>query len=286
MKIGAHVSSVGGVDKCIDRAAALGANCCQFFISPPQQWAKTSHSEQEIQGFKTKVNELKIYPNFIHGTYLLNLATQNPANLEKTIDWLVYALNLAEKLGVTGVIFHTGSHGRRGFEATVDQIIRSINTVLLEDSSTSSQNDNPPYLILENSSGGGGSIGNFSELGQIIKSVINKRVKICIDTCHAYTFGYDIKNHLDEVLEEVDKEIGLENLVALHANDCKFDLGSKKDRHENIGEGFLGKDGFKNLLNHPKLKDLPFILEVPGFDGTGPDRKNVETLQKLSEYLP
>lgn len=279
MKIGAHVSSVGGVDKCIDRTASLGANCCQFFISPPQQWAKTPHLEQEIQDFKVRANEFKIYPSFIHGTYLLNLATQNLMNLEKAIDWLIYALDLAEKLGAGGVIFHTGSHGGRGFEAVQRQIIDALKQILEKSNSKNA------YLVLENSSGGGGSVGaNFSELGQIIKNVGSKRVKICIDTCHAYTSGYDIKNKLDEVLGEFDKEIGLENLVVLHANDCKFELGSKKDRHENIGEGFLGKDGFKRLLTHPKLKNLPFILEVPGFDDTGPDRKNVEILQKLSGY--
>lgn len=279
MKIGAHVSSAGGVDKCIDRAASLGASCCQFFISPPQQWAQTVHSQIEIDEFKKKSQESKIYPNFIHGTYLINLATQNPVNLEKAIDWLVYALDLAEKLGVTGVIFHTGSHGGRGFEAVQRQIIEALSQVLEKSSAEDA------CLILENSSGGGGSVGaNFSELGQIIKGVVSDRIKICLDTCHAYTSGYDIKDHLDEVLSEFDKEIGPDRLVALHANDCKFELGSKKDRHENIGEGFLGKDGFKRLLNHPKLKDLPFILEVPGFENTGPDQKNVQILQKLSEY--
>lgn len=274
VKIGAHVSSAGGLDLSFERAQEIGAECTQIFLSPPRQWNQTSREIEEINRYKLKQVETGIGPNFIHGTYLINLAAQSPEHLQKSIDWLIYALNLAEELEIKGVIFHTGSHSGRGFNTVFDQIVKAIKKIL-----TKSKGSN---LVLENSAGQGRSVGSkFGELGAIIKAVDNPRLKICIDTCHAYVSGLDIKNNLDEVLKEFDKQIGLKNLVAFHANDCKFDINSNRDRHENIGKGFLGKEGFKNLLNHPKLKDLPFILEVPGFEGTGPDKNNIDILKSL-----
>lgn len=276
VKIGAHVSTSGGLDLSFQRASDISAECMQIFISPPRQWHQTTHEAEEINKYKLKQLETGIGSNFIHGTYLINLAALDPAHLQKSIDWLIYALNMAGKLGITGVIFHTGSHSGRSFEAVVKQIVTSISEVLAKTQTS--------YLILENSAGQGGSIGSkFSELGTLIKAVGNSRLKVCVDTCHAFASGYELrtKDGLEKTLTEFDKEIRLSNLVAFHANDCKFEIGSNKDRHENIGEGFIGKEGFKNLLNHPKLENIPFILEVPGFEKTGPDKKNVDILKSL-----
>lgn len=310
LKIGGHVSAAGELGLAVDRAVDIGANTFQFFVSPPQQWLQTNHSDAEIADFVQKAKEKGIDTTFIHGTYLVNLATAKPEHLEKSIAWLKYALELAQKLGVTGIIFHTGSHSGRGFETAVDQIANSLNVIFArfaEDSARRArerservqnptnqdsgvrtkvlpQNDNLPYLILENSAGGGGSIGSkFKELGEILKKANNPRIKICLDTCHGFAAGYDVKTKegLERTLAEFDKEIGLENLVAIHANDTKFDLGSGKDRHENIGEGFIGKEGFSNLINNEHLKNVPFILEVPGFTGAGPDRENIDILKSL-----
>jgi deoxyribonuclease-4 len=137
-------------------------------------------------------------------------------------------------------------------------------------------------LILETSAGGGGSIGrNFSELGQILKLVQDDRVKVCIDTAHTFAAGYDWRSNIDEILYEFDREVGLENLAAFHANDSKMDFESYKDRHANIGEGFMGQIAFAQLLNHPKLVDKPFLLEVPGFADEGPDAENILIMKKL-----
>ncbi len=287
-KVGAHISAAGSLDLSIGRALNIKAECMQIFVSPPQQWLQTKHSLESIESFKRLTKEREVGPNFIHGTYLINLATDKPENLQKSIDWLIYALNLAGELGVEGVIFHTGSHGKRGFETVKDQIASAIKQILNSTSSSSS------YLILENSAGQGGTVGGkFSELGQIVKALAShsssgnvNRVKVCLDTCHAYAAGYDLKNlvTLKDVLQEFDEEIGLENLAAIHANDCKFELGSGKDRHENIGEGFIGKEGFENLVNHPKLSEIPFILEVPGFSGNGPDEENIDILKNLVHH--
>src|SRR3989344_35285 len=311
-KVGAHVSAAGSIDLSFERAQAIGADCTQIFISPPQRWLETNHSQEVIDRYKSRQVETNIGPNFIHGTYLINLGTENQENLKKAIGWLTYALNRAGELGITGVIFHTGSHKGVGFDEVLPQIVKSIKQILKQttvipskegiqktdsgseeaklatlrsmDSRLHGNDDNNPFLILENAAGAGNVIGDkFEELAVILKEVGDPRLKICLDTCHTFVSGYDIKSKagLDKTLEEFDKLIGLDKLVAIHANDAKFDIGSNRDRHANIGEGFIGKDGFKNLVNHPKLKDIPFILEVPGFADTGPDKENVNILKSL-----
>lgn len=276
-KIGAHVSAAVSLELSFDRAQKIGAECTQIFISPPQQWFQTKHDDEELERYRRKTKETGIKPNFIHGTYLINLGTKNPEHLQKSVDWLMYALHTAAKMGSDGVIFHLGSHKGVGFEKALPQIAKALRVILNPEEKT-------PYLILENSAGAGGSIGSkFSELGRILKEVGSDRLKVCLDTCHAYAAGYDIKSPigLKSALEEFEEEAGLENLVAIHANDAKFDLGSGKDRHENIGEGFIGREGFENIINHPKFADLPFILEVPGYAGTGPDDENIQNLKSL-----
>ncbi len=275
--IGAHVSAAGTLDLSLDRAENIGAKATQIFISPPQQWAQIQHQDEEIADYKQKLQQKEIELNFIHGTYLVNLATENPEHLQKSIDWLIYAQNMAGKLGVTGTIFHTGSHGGRGFEKVVGQVALALTKVL----ENSPQNIS---LILENSAGMGGSIGSkFSELGQILQKVGDRRVKVCLDTQHAFAAGYDLKAliGLKSTLEEFNEEIGLENLAAVHANDSKVALGAGKDRHENIGEGFIGREGFENMLNNKAFAEIPFILEVPGFKTSGPDKENIDILNSL-----
>jgi deoxyribonuclease IV len=308
-KIGAHVSAAGSLDLSLDRAKAIGAECCQIFVSPPRQWAMLEHTDEEIFLFKKKQAEWGIGPNFIHGTYMVSLGTDNPEHLKRSIEWLRYALKMADKLGCRGVIFHMGSHKGRGFESVLSQIVSSLkdvlDSVISNDSKKSPDKrkaqpqsgdlsaaprddtaDGKPFLILENSAGGGGSISHsFHELGMILKQVQDDRLKICLDVQHAFGAGYDVKSlfGLKDVLEEFDQEIGLENLAAIHANDSKVEYKSNRDRHENIGEGFIGREGFENMLNDPSLKEIPFLLEVPGFAGNGPDKENVEIMKSLRE---
>lgn len=282
-KVGAHVSAAISLDLSLDRTQEMGAQCTQIFISPPQQWLQTKHGGEEILRYKQKKEQTSIGPNFIHATYLVNLATQNPEHLQKSIDRLTYALNMAGELGVEGVIFHTGSHGGVGFDQVLGQITKALSDVL----KNSPKTPKLPNLILENSAGAGGSIGSkFSELGQILKQVGSERVKVCLDTCHLFAADYNIKSadNLQKTLEEFDQEVGLKNLSVIHGNDTKFDISSGKDRHENIGDGFIGKEGFKNIINHPSLKDIPFILEVPGFSGSGPDKENIDILKSLVDH--
>ncbi len=285
-KVGAHVSAAVSLEISFERAKHIGAETTQIFISPPQQWFQTKHDKEEIQRYKQAQQESSIGPNFIHGTYLINLGTDKEDHLKRSIEWLIYAMNLAGKLGVQGIIFHPGSHKGRGFEVVLPQIVQALETILKAETKVTivSNVSEKPRLILENSAGAGGNIGGkFSELGQILKQVQDDRLKVALDTQHAFAAGYDIKTAagLEKTLTEFDQEIGLSNLVAIHANDSKTELNSGKDRHENIGEGFIGRAGFANLLNHPKLADIPFILEVPGYASDGPDRDNIQTLKSL-----
>ncbi len=281
-KIGAHVSSAISLEYAFDKAQKIGAECFQIFVSPPQQWAFTSHDNAEIERFKNKAQETQIGPNFIHGTYLVNLGTEKPEHLQKSIDWLNYGMGMAAKLGISGVIFHTGSHKGRGMDEVLDQVVSALKTVLEKNEAEYGSQYQLPMLILETSAGAGGSIGrDFAELGKILKLVQNDRLKICIDLAHTFAAGYDWRVNTDQILEEFDSEVGLQHLAAFHANDSKMDINSYKDRHANIGEGFLGTEAFGILLNHPKLNEIPFLLEVPGFADDGPDKENIDILKSL-----
>lgn len=276
-KIGAHVSAAGGVFNSVDKALEIGATCTQIFISPPQTWLQKKFTEEEIKKYKTKIKESGIGPNFNHGIYLINLATDNQVNLKRNIGWLKYSLETAEVLGLAGTIFHLGSSKDREESEALEQVVESVKEILKDSPSK-------PWLILETAAGAGNVIGDsIIELGQILKKVKDPRVKVCLDTQHIFASGIDIrkKEVAEQLISDLDKEIGINNLAAIHVNDSKTELGSKKDRHENIGEGLIGKEAFKILLNHPKLQKIAFILEVPGFKGTGPDKENIQILKSL-----
>ena len=276
-KIGGHVSASGGLVNAFANAQNIGADCFQFFLGPPQMWVQSKQTEEGIAAFNAKALETGLGPNFIHGTYLVNLGTQGEEHLRKSIDWLIYGLSMASNLGVRGLIFHLGSHKGLGFEKVLTQVCSALGEVL--EKSTPGA-----YLLLENSAGAGGNIGSsFADLGAILKEVNNERLKICIDTQHAFAAGYDWRTEqgLEDMLIEFDLQVGLDNLYAFHCNDSKTELKSGRDRHENIGEGFIGKDAFAYAINHPKLQEVPFILEVPGIEGNGPDKQNIDILRSM-----
>ena len=277
MNIGAHVGTSGGVDKGVERAAALGAETIQVFSGAPQAWRRKVYGQPELDAYRARLAETGIGPVFIHGLYLINLASSNPDFLAKSYAALVEEMQAAALIGARGVIFHLGSHKGAGYEACFAQVVDYVRRVI-------EATPEEAWLILENSAGMGGAIGSrFSELGRIIRESGSKRVKVCLDTQHAFASGYDVKTRagLDAALAEFDREVGLDCLVAVHANDSKCPLAGGIDRHENIGEGHIGRDGFENMLSHPAFADAPFLLEVPGFDNEGPDRQNVDILKAI-----
>ncbi|MFQ5933743.1 MAG: deoxyribonuclease IV [Dehalococcoidia bacterium] len=277
MKIGAHVSTAGGIDNAIGNAQAIGAETIQIFGSPPQGWRYKPHPEERIAAFNEKAHRAKMGPVFLHGIYLINLGTENEENLGKAIDSLIAHMGLASAIHAGGVIFHVGSHKGRGFDAILPQVVSAMNSVL----------ENTPddtWLIIENAAGMGNHIGaSFSEIGTVMRELANDRVKVCMDTQHAFAAGYNIASRegIEEAMLQFDREVGFGNLVAVHANDSKIPLGGGVDRHENIGEGHIGREGFQVIMSHPAFRDVPFLLEVPGFDKTGPDKKNIDILHSI-----
>ena len=279
MRLGAHVSSGGGVDKAVDRAEEMGAETIQIFSGAPQAWRRKNYTKEEVEAFKRRLAETGIGPVFIHGLYLMNFAGNNPDLLAKSYEALVAEMKAASLIGARGVIFHLGSHKGAGYEACVEQVIDYCKRIL-------AATPEDAWLILENSAGQGGAVGSkFAELGRIVKEVSGERVHVCIDTQHAFAAGYDVKTRagLDAAMAEFDAEIGLDRLAAVHANDSKIELAGGRDRHENIGDGLIGRDGFINILSHPAFADVPFLLEVPGFEDTGPDKPNLDILKELRE---
>ncbi len=278
MRIGAHVSTSGGLDKGIDRAGEIGAEAVQFFASSPRMWRFRAPKEAEVLAFREKSESTGISPAFIHGSYLVNVGG-SPELVGKSVETLVRSLEVASQLGAVGVIFHGGSHKGAGFDAVFDQAIAAL-TLVLE------RTPEDARLLIENSAGMGSHIGSsFTEIGRMIGALDNDRVGVCLDTQHSIAAGYNIieKSGIDAALDEFDREIGLDRLAVVHANDSKTPLGSGVDRHENIGEGSLGEAGFETIMGHPVFRDVPFLLEVPGFgeERKGPDKENVDRLKAV-----
>ena len=284
MKLGAHVSTSGGLEKAIDRGAEIGCETIQIFGSSPQSWAYKPLPEEQTRLFREKAKRSGIDPVFFHAVYLINLGTPVPANLEKGIQSLVNYIGLAAEVDARGVIVHPGSHKGAGYEGILEQIVSGIERVL-------SSSPQGPWLTLENTAGMGQHIGaSFEELGRIIAGVDasqRDRVKVCLDTQHSLAAGYDVatKEGLEAMLAEFDRHIGLDNLAAVHANDSKYPLGGGVDRHENIGQGYIGLEGFENIIANPAFRDVPFLLEVPGLDNKGPDRANLDILKEMRSRL-
>ncbi|MGH2607837.1 MAG: deoxyribonuclease IV [Tepidiformaceae bacterium] len=279
--VGAHVSSAGGPHNVFPKALEIGAEAVQMFISAPQQWKAPALKEEHIEAFLEAKAEANL-PVFFHGVYLMNFGSQDAAILEKSVTSLAGYMRWADRLGARGTIFHAGSHLGLGFEAVLPQMSRLLRQSLDEAQSES-------WLILENNAGVGNCCGrNFAELGAIIRALdSDPRVRVCIDTCHAFAMGYDIStpNGCEAAMAEFEREIGLDRLVAVHANDSKTPLGGIRDRHENIGDGHIGEDGFAAVMSHPAFAGIPFLLEVPGIDKKGPDAENITRLKRIRDQI-
>ena len=300
MILGGHVSIAGGYKEALSRAKALGGNALQMFSASPRGWNLPQVAPAEAGVFREEMKKHGIEAAYFHASYLINLADSGP-NGKHSVEALIAELNVAEALGVRGSIIHLGSFKIREERnpspsktwvlplekgecieptsyikpATYELLISNIKKVLEKTSKN-------VLFIIENM--GTRKIGRaLDEIASIIKDVNDSRVKVCLDTCHLHTVGYDLSTprKLDDFLDMFDKNIGLSRLECFHMNDSRDEFGSLRDRHENIGEGKVGENVFKLLLNHPKTKHLPFLLEVPGFDDAGPDKKNMDMLKSL-----
>ncbi|HUY60861.1 MAG TPA: deoxyribonuclease IV [Candidatus Dormibacteraeota bacterium] len=282
MRIGAHVSVAGGIATAFDRALAIGAEAVQVHPTAPQTWRRLQLDEGTVLNFRARMAATGLDAFFFHAVYLINLATARDDLLAQSVGSLRHYLELATELGVRGVVFHAGSHKGVGFEAVLPQVARAMAQAL--------EGAGPDtWLLIENSAGAGANIAHsFEQIGAMIAAVGDPRVRVCLDTAHAFTAGYDLRQaaELARVTEAFATHIGFDRLAAIHANDSKADFGSNRDRHENIGDGFLGAESFRQLGREPRLRAVPFILEVPGLEGRGPDRANVERLRALAGLPP
>ncbi len=282
MLIGGHVSTRGGIDKAVDNAIAIGAEVIQTHPTPPQTWRRVTVDDAMVQAYRDKASAANLRGHFFHAVYLINLATTSSTLLKQSVGSLVFYMELAERIGADGVIFHPGSHKGAGFEPMLKQMGRALDEVLARSESNAK-------LIVENSAGQGGCVGcSFDEVGRIVEAAGSDRVFVCLDTAHAFANGYDLRTAeaIDASLQAFDATIGLDRLVAIHANDSRAEFQSNVDRHANIGDGFLGEDAFALLLNDKRLRHLPWILEVPGLEKRGPDLHNVNTLRTLAGLQP
>ena len=280
MRIGAHVSTSGGLGKAIDRAQEMGAEAIQVFATSPRAWAFREPPDEHVADFHEKKNAADVSPVFIHASYLVNIGG-TPDLVRKSVDSLSKTMAVAGRIGAAGVIFHGGSHKGKGFEGVLGQASDALREVL-------STSPSDVWLIVENSAGMGAHIGSsFPEVARLIQEVDSPQVMVCLDTQHSIAAGYDLGDAggLDTAMAEFDREIGLSKLVVVHANDSKVQLGDGVDRHENIGEGYLGIDGFETIMAHPAFRDVPFILEVPGPEKKGPDKENLDRLKTIRANL-
>lgn len=277
MLIGAHVSAAGGTFKAVARAEEIGAECFQIFASSPRMWSAKPIPEKVADKYRAEMDRAGMGPTVLHGKYLIALGSPDAELVAKSETALQADLAAANTLGALGVIFHPASHRGQGFDAIVDRFASSVRKVL----------DSEPgdtLLMLETSAGAGDHIGSsFAELGTLVRAIGDDRVAVCLDTQHVWAAGYDISSAdtLNRTIDEFDKEIGLDLLRSVHANDSMRGLGSSVDRHDNIGEGFIGAAGFATVLSHKAFKEVPFYLEVPGTNKSGPDRPNVDALKKI-----
>jgi deoxyribonuclease IV len=277
--LGAHVDSSGGLHLAFERAAAMGADAIQVHPTPPNYWGSPKLDDERVERFRAAAEAAGNPPFYFHAVYLINLAGDDVVLRQRSESTLAGYLAAADRLGIGGVIFHTGSHKGAGFEQCLPTITGHLKRVMERADPVSAR------LLIENNAGMGGCIGaRFEEIRVMIDAVADPRVTACFDTCHAFASGYDERTPetASATLDEWERAVGLEKLEVVHCNDSQMGLGSNRDRHANVGHGEIGEAGFRALLHDPRLQRVPFILEVPGFDGKGPDAANMEILRRLA----
>lgn len=280
-KLGAHLSISGGYDKALERIKNIGGNCLQIFSSSPRGWNKAKTTVDQINLFKKKKDLLVIKPVYFHASYLINLADNGRiGNLSK--EMLINELQIASQLDIVGSIIHLGSFKKNlpvVWDVSKDKKYSVLITNILE---VLTNTPKDTFFIIENA--GNRKIGQtLEEISRIIKDLNDERVKICLDTCHLSSTGYRFTTdrELNLLLNKLDKLNLLNKLELWHVNDSRDPFDSFHDRHENIGQGTIGLQTFKTLLNHPKTRNYPFIIETPGFDNNGPDKKNLDILKNM-----
>lgn len=285
-RFGAHMSIAGGLPRAVDRAALHGCDALQIFTKSAGQWRARPIPDEEARAFRTRVRETGIAPVVAHASYLINVGASVEPLRSQSIAALAEELARADRLGLAGLVLHPGAAtGRTPDEALLD-VARALRQVL------KGRRRGQCRILLEHTAGQGTSLGwRFEQLRQILEALDgDDRVGVCLDTCHLIAAGYPIDSAagVDRTLAEFDRVVGIERLQVVHVNDSKRPLGSRVDRHTHIGEGAIGLEGFRAIVNHPALAGLPMLLETPKIEQRSAgvvldplDAKNLATLRGL-----
>lgn len=289
-QLGAHVSASGGLDKAVARAAALGANCLQLFSGSPRVWKRVDLSSFDLGKMNSEKKKNNVKSIFTHSLYLINLASDNPELVQKSVTALTYDLQFDAAVGGSGIVVHLGSHQGRGWIAVRDNVVLQIKQILAATPANSS-------FLIENSAGQNGKLcSDLEEIRWLLDEVSSPRLGWCLDTCHAFCAGYSLgakqqpapegtkpENVRSETVFEAVTRLRLWSaLGCVHVNDSRDAFASGKDRHDNLGDGTIPPADFEYFLQDSRVAAVPAVLEVPGLDGTGPDQENVQRLQKLA----
>ena len=260
-RIGAHVSASGGVFNAPLNAAKIGADAFAMFVKNQRRWGAPQLSAEEIAAFKDALKQSGIRAEhvLVHDSYLINLGHPREAEREKSLNAFVDEIRRCEALRLRLLNFHPGSHlNEISAQVCLDNIAESLNFAIANTAGVK--------LVLENTAGQGSNLGyDFAQLAYVIDKISNKdRIGVCIDTCHAFAAGYDLRSPqaYERTMSEFDRAIGYKFLSGMHLNDTKNELGVRKDRHESLGRGFLGLAAFENIMNDPNIDEIPLILET------------------------
>lgn len=279
LEFGTHASTSGGVDKALQRAVDVGATSCQIFAKNERQWNAKPLDPAVVERFRAECERTGIRHLVVHDSYLINLASPKEDIHAKSMAAFRDELERCDTLGIPHLVTHPGAHTGSGVDEGIRKFAESLNRLFEE------LPDNRTITCLETTAGQGTTLGrSFEELAAIIDLVEDKgRVGVCLDTCHVFAAGYDVgtADGARAVIDEFDQTIGLDRLKVLHLNDSKQPLGSNKDRHDHIGEGLIGIDGFRALVNDSRLCGRPAILETEKDPEGELDRKNLATLRGL-----
>ena len=278
-KVGFHVSIAGGIDKAVDRALKLSCTTFQIFTRNPRSWTSKNLDIDVSHAFIEKRQDAKIDLVFSHMPYLSNLSSPEDEIYQKSVQTLIEELKRCTALNIPFLVTHCGSHRGKGFEVGLRQICNALEVAY-------KQSKSKTQILLENTGGGKMSMGNsFKDLSRIIESLNGstaQMIGVCFDTCHAFVAGYELRTFkaVDKLVNKIADIIGSERLKLIHANDAKYKKGSHRDRHEHIGEGYIGLNGFRAMLDNPVLRKLPIILETPR-RSIQDDVKNLLTMHTL-----
>jgi len=279
MLLGAHISIAGGPHKAIERGLEIGCETIQIFVKSNRRWDAKPMDISKIEKFKEIRNQFKIEPIFSHNTYLVNLASPDNNTYKKSVDCFLYEIITSEQLGLEYIVMHPGSHLGSGEETGLKKIAESVRKLLLETEGSKIR------ILLETMAGQGSNLGYKFEQLKFMMDIIDypDRIGVCFDTCHAFAAGYDIRTEkaYNETLDEFNSVIGLENLYVIHLNDSAGDLGSRIDRHQHIGQGKIGLEGFRHFLNDKRFEKIPGAMETTKDKEGIIDRKNLEVLRSL-----